>query len=76
MLTNGGKIDSSLSDDALKKQLAENDKAMRDMKLSYEEKLAEATRSQVRFYLKACHVFGRQNKHLNFILINRVVRIE
>ena len=47
MLASGGKIDSATSDDSLKKQLAENDKAMRDMKMSYEEKLAEAARSQV-----------------------------
>jgi len=52
MLASGGKVDPSLNtfgtDEALKKQLAENDKAMRDMKLSYEEKLAEAAKSQVR----------------------------
>ena len=52
MLANGGKMDPSSNtfgtDEDLKKQLAENDKAMRDMKLSYEEKLAEAAKSQVR----------------------------
>ena len=54
MLETGGKVDPSLNkghenddDEALKKQLAENDKAMRDMKLSYEEKLAEAAKLQV-----------------------------
>ena len=54
LLESGGKVDPSLikphdgdSDELLKKQLEENDKAMRDMKKSYEEKLADAAKSQV-----------------------------
>ena len=77
MLANGGKIDPSSNtfgtDEDLKKQLAENDKAMRDMKLSYEEKLAEAAKSQVRvYYFKILNI----DMNKNIVLYLREVRKE
>ncbi len=80
MLASGGKVDPSLNtfgtDEALKKQLAENDKAMRDMKLSYEEKLAEAAKSQVRdSFFKILNLDMTEN-FVYFVCYLRVVRKE